>query len=141
MNQEIEDTVRDIWQSENPIRRAEELGQGLNPGTQIVIQDILSNIRARATARTSLASGSEANSIKDGAISTHMPSNQSSLLLLCFAMYNSDNLADYPVDARERRLMGWSEQTGFPIEVIREAVILGQNGLRSLILASSARLG
>ncbi|KQB54482.1 hypothetical protein AQS70_21715 [Pseudomonas endophytica] len=133
MNQEIEDLIRDIWQSENPVRRAEELGQGLNQGAQAGIQDIISKIRARAIARASLASSTDANSIDEGAISIDNASNKHSLLLLYFAMYDSDSLADYSVDARERCLKGWSEQTDFPIEVIREAVILGVNGLRSLI--------
>ncbi|MCF3193424.1 hypothetical protein [Pseudomonas bubulae] len=141
MNQEIEDLIRDIWQSENPIRRAEELGQALNQGAQAGIQDIISQIRARAIARASLALSSVASSIEGGAISIGNPSNKHSLLLLYFAMYDSDSLADYSVDARERCLKGWSEQTDFPIEVIREAVILGENGLRSLIRASSVHHG
>lgn len=141
MNQDIEDLIRDIWQSENPIRRAEELGQGLDLGTQTVIQDILSSIRTRAIARSSLTSSSVANIIEDEPISIETPSSQHSLLLLYFAMYDSDNLFDYSVDVRDRCLKGWSELTGFPIEVVREAVILGQNGLRSLILASSAHRG
>ncbi|MEJ5042008.1 hypothetical protein LOY33_22710 [Pseudomonas sp. B21-036] len=136
MNQKIEDLIRDIWQSGDPIRKAEELGLGLGEDSQAVIGDVLSKIRMRAAARASLASDSEGDSIRGGAISSNSPSNYQSLLLLYFAIYDSDSLADYPVDMRERCLMSWSKQTGFPIRVVREAVILGQNGIQSLIQAS-----
>lgn len=141
MNQKIEDLIRDIWQSEDPICKAEELGLGLTEDSQAVIQDVLGKIRMRAVARASLASSGREDSIGDGAISVNSPSNHYSLLLLYFAMYDSDNLADYPVDMRERRLMSWSKQTGFPIGDVREAVILGQNGIQSLIRASRPRRG
>lgn len=141
MNQKIEDLIRDIWQSGDPIRRAEELGLGLTEDSQAVIRDVLSKILVRAVARAHLSSGSGEDSVEGGAISINSPSTHYSLLLLYFAMYDSDSLTDYPVDMRERCLMSWSKQTGFPIEVVREAAILGQNGIRSLILASTSPHG
>ncbi|NMX67725.1 hypothetical protein HBO15_10270 [Pseudomonas sp. WS 5111] len=135
MNQKIEDLIRDIWQSGDPIRKAEELGLGLTEDSQAIVRDVLSKIRMRAEARASLASGSGGDSIEGDAVSPNRPSNDYSLLLLYFAMYDSDSLADYPVDMRERCLMSWSKQTGFPIGDVREAVILGQNGIQSLIRA------
>ena len=141
MNQDIEDLIRDIWQSENPIRRAEELDQTLQHETRAVIRDILSNIRARAAARSRLTPGNAANIAEDGSASVERHSSQYSLLLLYFAMYDADSILDVSQDSRERCLKGWAEQTGFPIEVVREAVILGQNGLRSLIETTSSSHG
>ncbi|NUT88440.1 hypothetical protein HNO91_18545 [Pseudomonas corrugata] len=141
MNQKIEDLIHDIWQSGDPIRKAEELGLGLTEDSQAVVRDVLGKIHMRAVARARLISGSEGDSIEDGAISVNSPSDHYSLLLLYFAMYDSDDLADYPVDMRERCLLSWSKQTGFPVGDVREAVILGQNGIQSLIQASRPRHG
>ncbi|GAD61802.1 MULTISPECIES: hypothetical protein [Pseudomonadaceae] len=140
MNQNIEDLIRDIWQSENPIRRTEELSQALQDDTKAVIREVLKNIQARATARSNLTSGSVSNIADDASASVEPRSNQNSLLLLYFAMYDADSLSDVSRDSRERCLKSWSEQTGFSIDVVREAVILGQNGLRPLISASSSNL-
>lgn len=138
MKQNIEDLIRDIWQSENPIRRAEELGQTLQHDTEVLMREVLTSIRTRATARSNLTSGSVANVADCGSASIAPPSNQNSLLLLYFAMYDADSLSDVSRDSRERCLKSWSEQTGFPLDVVREAVILGQNGLRSLMSATSS---
>ncbi len=141
MNQKIEDLIHDIWQSGDPIRKAEELGLGLTEDSQAVIRDVLSKIRLRAVARASLASGGGGDSVEGSAISINSPPNHCSLLLLYFAMYDSDSLADYPLGMRERCLMSWSKQTGFPVGDVREAVILGQNGIQSLIQASTQSHG
>lgn len=138
MNQDIEDLIRDIWQSENPMRRAEELDRTLQQETQAVIRGMLRNIRARAAARSSLTLGNAANIAEDDSASVERHSSQHSLLLLYFAMYDADSILDVSQDSRERRLKSWAEQTGFPIEVVREAVILGQNGIRSLIDTTSS---
>lgn len=141
MNQDIEDLIRDIWQSENPIRRAKELDQALQHDSQTVIREIFRNIRARAAARSSLSTSSSARIAENGPAPVENHSSQQSLLLLYFAMYDADSILDISQDSRERCLKSWAEQTGFPIEVVRETVILGQNGLKSLIATTSPSYG
>lgn len=134
MKLDIEALVDDVWRSKDRTHRAIELEETLSPEVRRALQEVLTNLQTRADARSTLRGKAIS---KQDTVTNQLTGNANAalLVLLCLAIYNSDELIYLPYELRKSRIEDWSKQTGFPLQLVHEAIDLGPAGIRPLLAA------
>jgi hypothetical protein len=126
--------VERLWQAEDLDEEAAHAGRSLTPQEFRALQEVAAELETRVSSkrifegqkdeRHSVATLGQGQTVKG------------LLILLVLATYHSDTLLFLPPSARHKRALEWAERTGFPLDFVKEAAILGPHGLRPLLEAA-----
>lgn len=134
MEQELEQLVERVWTERAKDVAASQVVTSMSAQARLSLTKMLSYLHTRVSARRVLddpnASSSLANEGQLGNLSNNELANV--LLLITLAIYHSDSLCFEPPELRAARLNEWASLTGIPVDVVKEAAILGPDGLRRI---------
>lgn len=134
MEHELERLVERVWTERAKDVAASQAVTSMSAQARLSLTKMLSSLYTRVSARRILDDLSSASSLaKDGQqgdLSNDELAN--ALLLITLAIYHSDSLCFEPPELRAARLNEWARLTDIPLDVVKEAAVLGPDGLRRI---------
>lgn len=140
MMNELLEKINQIWISSEKEKTALAAYRALSQDGREKLDKIKEIIRARVSARNILNSSSaykaKGSTLPQTNSSKQLDIDETSnvLLLLTMGVYHSDSFIYLPSDMREERLRDWASITCLNIDIVREVVILGPEGINSLLV-------
>lgn len=134
MEQELERLVELVWRGKTKDVAANQALPSMSAQARLSLTKILSSLYTRASARRVLDDPAPPSSLVKEAPLGDFSNNEleNALLLITLAIYHSDSLYFDPPELRKDRLNEWAKLTEMPLDVVKEAAILGQKGLRMM---------
>lgn len=133
---DVQALVDELWRSADLRSEARVARSALNAEDRVQLGRIAQALEQRAAARLVLNSDNLGTEPAESVGITTDERLEDLLVLLTLATHHSDSLLYLPSDLREARLRHWADSTGYSVDVVREASILGPNGLSRLLRAS-----
>ena len=138
MTKEILEKVNQIWISSDKVKTALAAYQTLSQNERKRLEKIKNILLKRVSARHTLYSSATNKSFSlpktNSTNQFDLEGTSNVLLLLSLGMYQSDSFIFLPPEMREVRLQDWSNMTRLNIDIVREAVILGPEGINNLLI-------
>lgn len=138
MTKELLEKVNQIWISSDKVKTALAAYQTLSQDERKNLEKIKNILLKRVSARNTLYSSAANKSFSlpntNSKNQFDLEGTSNVLLLLSLGMYQSDSFIFLPPDMREIRLQDWSNLTRLNIDIVREAVILGPEGINDLLV-------
>ncbi len=134
MEQELQQLVERVWTEKAKDVAASQAVASMSAQARLSLTKLLSSLHTRVSARRVLDEPSSSSSFSNEEQLRDLSNNElvNVLLLITLAVYHSDSLCFEPPELRTARLDEWARLTGLSIDVVKEAAILGPDGLRRL---------
>jgi hypothetical protein len=134
MANDIHALVDELWQSADRCAEARKARSALTAADRNRLGRIAQTLEQRAAARRVLASDLGVEPVESVGMTDERL--EGLLVLLTLAAHHSDSLLYLPFELREAKLREWADSTGYSVDVVREAGILGPSGLLPLLRAA-----
>ena len=134
MSAEIATLVEKLWQADDLSAAAETAAAAITSKDVDTLSAILKSLSSHIAARRVLE-----ETVREGhgdEASLTPGSTRGFLMLLVLATYHSDSVLYLPPELRRKRITEWSDRTGYSVEIVKEAAILGSHGLTPLMQAA-----
>lgn len=135
MNEELMRIVEQIWQQPDKQRAASVAVFSMSATTRKDVGELLSSLHRRASARHLLEGNTsilKANCRQEERGDLSEGELVNVVMLLTMATYHSDSFCFLPPELRSARMEEWGRLTGLASDIVKEAIALGQDGLRNL---------
>ncbi|MBB4857160.1 hypothetical protein HNO88_000457 [Novosphingobium chloroacetimidivorans] len=134
MSTETAMLIDHLWRAIDLDQEAERVSKSLTKQQSDALQGIVAELNARISAKRVLK---QLGGIDKQVVAPMSDTNVKGLLiLLVLASYHSDGLLFLPAEERHDRVRRWSERTGFAVDFVQEAAVLGPAGLSSMLEAA-----
>jgi hypothetical protein len=126
--------IERLWQAEDLDEEAAHASRSLTAQEIEALRAITQALNDRVSARRILSDDKLDGDSAAGSLRGE--TTEGLLILLVLATYHSDTLLFLPAELRHKQVRQWAERTGFPLEIVKEATVLGREGLPRLLNAA-----